>query len=111
MEVCFNETWGMICDYISPWDWNISQADVICQQLGYPGAGKYCVFREVSCITFNTDKSTYGFGRGSLRVLVKYVYCRGYESNIGECIYRTTGLSDCLRYGGDIIGVQCNSSI
>ena len=40
VEVCFNETWGTICDYISPWRWNISQADVVCQQLGYSGAGK-----------------------------------------------------------------------
>ena len=41
VEVCFNETWGTICDYIDPWNWNISQANVICQQLGYNGAGNY----------------------------------------------------------------------
>ena len=40
VEVCFNETWGTICHYISPWNWNISQADVVCQQLGYSRAGK-----------------------------------------------------------------------
>ena len=40
VEVCFNETWGTICYYISPWSWNISQADVVCKQLGYSGAGK-----------------------------------------------------------------------
>ena len=39
VEVCFNETWGTICHYISLWSWNVSQADVICQQLGYSGAG------------------------------------------------------------------------
>ena len=60
------------------------------------------------------DKSTFDFGRGSLPVLVKYVYCRGYESNIGECTYFTAGLSDCGRYTydpSDVIGVQCISSI
>ena len=112
MEVCFNETWGTICDYIHPWDWNISQANVVCQQLGYSGAGKVLL-----CIVqwyaqhFFIEQSTFGFGRGSLPVLVKYVYCRGYESNLAECTYRTTGLSDCVRYGSDIIGVQCISSI
>ena len=40
VEICFNETWGTICDEIHPWDWNISQANVICQQLGYSRAGK-----------------------------------------------------------------------
>ena len=39
VEVCFNETWGTICDHISPYgNWNQSEADVVCKQLGYPGA-------------------------------------------------------------------------
>ena len=42
-------------------------------------------------------------------MLVKYVYCGGYESNVGECIY-STSRSNCLGYGRDIIGVQCISS-
>ena len=42
VEVCFNETWGTICDYIyiSPWRWNISEADIVCKQLGYSAAGE-----------------------------------------------------------------------
>ena len=40
VEVCFNETWGTICNYISPWGWNISEADVVCKQLGYSAAGE-----------------------------------------------------------------------
>jgi hypothetical protein len=114
--VCFNETWGTICGYLYPWEWNVSQANVVCQQLGYSGAGIYnivIIFVSLSH-TYNIiiiEKSTYGFGRGSLPVLVKFVYCQGYESNIGECTYSTSWLSDCIRYfGGDIIGVQCISS-
>ena len=41
VEVCFNETWGTICDYISPRRWNTSEADVVCQHLGYSRAGKF----------------------------------------------------------------------
>ena len=44
-------------------------------------------------------------------MLVKFVYCHGYESNLGECTYTTTELSDCVQYGSDVIGVQCNPSI
>ena len=68
----------------------------------------------VLCISDNVinliEKSTFSFGRGSLSVLIKYVSCRGYESNIGECTYGTTELSDCLHYGSDVIGVHCIQS-
>ena len=38
VEVCFSEMWGTICDDISPWDWNTSEANVVCLQLGFSGA-------------------------------------------------------------------------
>ena len=38
VEVCFNETWGTVCGYISRYDWNHSEADTVCRQLGYIGA-------------------------------------------------------------------------
>jgi hypothetical protein len=113
VEVCFNETWGTICSYIHRWNWNTTQADIVCQQLGYSGAGMILLLLLSHCLIhiMLIDKSTLGFGRGSLPVLVKHVYCRGHESNIGECIYYTTRLSDCLRYESDVIGVHCISSI
>ena len=40
VEVCFNETWGTVCDYISGYHWNHSEAEVVCRQLGYTGARK-----------------------------------------------------------------------
>ena len=40
VEVCFNETWGTVCDYINRWDWNTSEADIVCKQLGYAAAGE-----------------------------------------------------------------------
>ena len=49
VEVCFNETWGTACDNISPYhrNWNQSEADVVCKQLGYSDA------RELLCIIYN----------------------------------------------------------
>ena len=44
IEVCFNETWGTICDYT----WNI-EADIVCQQLGYSEAGIVFISYIVPC--------------------------------------------------------------
>ena len=38
VEVCFNETWGTVCDYIGPYGWNTSEANVVCKQLGFSEA-------------------------------------------------------------------------
>ena len=50
VEVCLNEMWGTVCDdIISPlWGWNTSEADVVCQQLGYSRAGTNFFFHACS---------------------------------------------------------------
>ena len=52
VEVCFNETWGTVCDYINQWDWNTSEADIVCKQLGYAAAGKkvFIIISVILCI-------------------------------------------------------------
>ena len=36
IEICFNNTWGTICDR----SWSSSDADVACRQLGFGPTGK-----------------------------------------------------------------------
>ena len=44
VEICYNETWGTICDG----SWSTNDANVACRQLGYAATGIHIV-----CMTFN----------------------------------------------------------
>lgn len=36
-----------------------------------------------------TDYSTYDFGRGNIPINMAYVWCRGTESTLAECVYES----------------------
>lgn len=122
VEVCFNETWGTVCGYMSQYYyyydyWNHSEADVVCRQLRYTGARKSQHLDQIAmqisscihvCEMSNSEMSTYGFGRGRLPVHIAYVTCRGSESSLAECSYATQFSNTCVRYSG-VVGVECRS--
>ena len=64
--VYFAGEWGTVCDL----GWNINDAKVVCNMLGYPRA------------IYTT--SAY-FGEGSGAIWLTYLDCRGTESNIASC--------------------------
>ena len=39
IEICFNETWGSVCDTF----WTTNDANVACRQLGYSKIGTYTI--------------------------------------------------------------------
>ena len=76
VEVYHNREWGTICDD----DWGIQDARVICRQLGFPEAEE--ALREFT-------------PRGSGRIWLDDVGCRGLESSISSCSHRGWGSHNC----------------
>ncbi|XP_068698547.1 deleted in malignant brain tumors 1 protein-like [Montipora foliosa] len=67
--------WGTVCDD----DWDVRDAQVVCRELGFPFA-----------ISAPANAS---FGRGSGRIWMNNVKCRGHESTIASC--SKSGISNC----------------
>ncbi|XP_038067896.1 deleted in malignant brain tumors 1 protein-like [Patiria miniata] len=73
VEVNIDGDWGLVCTH----EWEMVDANVLCRQLGFPGAKLAMINAE-------------GGGPG----LLDLVDCDGWESNLGECHYRA-GSWDC----------------
>ena len=46
VEICWNGTWGTICDVFNGWYFS-NAVDVVCRQLGYPYSGTCGIFELV----------------------------------------------------------------
>ena len=82
MEVFYNNTWGTVCDDY----WTIQNAQVICRQLGFDGVSEELSYDD--------------FGEGSVSqpIWLDDVNCLGTETNVGHCLSRRWGISDCTHY-------------
>ncbi|XP_028407299.1 deleted in malignant brain tumors 1 protein-like [Dendronephthya gigantea] len=90
VEVFYHGYWGTICDY----SWDLSDARVVCLQLGYLDAVKTLERNEVP--------------KGSGQVWLKYVSCTGAERSITDCSHSSWGVSPCT-HNSDA-GVQCSTT-
>ena len=87
VEVFYNGQWGTVCDD----GWDINDANVVCRQLGYPGA-----IRAIK---------GYGVPDGSGPIMLDEVSCNGAEQNLGSCSHPGWRNHDCYHFQD--AGVEC----
>ncbi|XP_064385063.1 deleted in malignant brain tumors 1 protein-like isoform X2 [Halichondria panicea] len=89
VEFYYNNGWGTICDD----HWTISEATVICRQMGFPGLNESQSFATVK------------FGAGSGSIWLDQVVCTGNEYFIQDCDHDDFGENDCTHT--EDVGVVC----
>ena len=70
---------------------DLAAANVVCRQLGYPGALRRANFLE--------------FGQGTGQIWLDDVRCTGNETSLENCPHRTFGSHNCFHF--EDVGVEC----
>ena len=87
VEVFLNGSWGTICDD----SWSFQDGNVVCRQLGFPGA------------MVTTQQAAFGEGTGPIHL--DELDCGGDEASILECSHDGVGNHDCGHW--EDAGVIC----
>ena len=86
VEILYAGVWGAICND----QFNLTAANVVCRQLGYPGA-----VRLLS-----------NYGSSTNQVWLDDVQCIGNETSIDQCSHNGFNIYDCNIFY-DQLGVEC----
>ena len=93
VEICFNETWGTICDG----SWSTNDANVACRQLGYAATGARAFTNAF-------------FGPGIGPIYLDDFLCRGTENRLIDCPNGGLNMIDFCNGHADDAGVRCPES-
>ncbi|XP_059413491.1 galectin-3-binding protein A-like [Carassius carassius] len=89
VEVYHDGQWGTVCDD----DWDMAEAQVVCRQLGFPGAKSFTLGGR--------------YGEGSGKIWLDDMKCKGSESSLSECSFKDWGVTDCSHK--EDAGVVCET--
>ena len=85
VEILYAGVWGAICNDL----FNLTAANVVCKQLGYPGA--------VRVKRYESDSN---------QIWLDDVQCTGNETSIDQCSHNGFNIYDC-DFDNDQVGVEC----
>ena len=89
VEILYTGLWGGIC---LGFRFDLGSANVICRQLGYPGAVRVAQYLE--------------FGAGSGQIWLTELSCTGTENSLEQCPHDGFGIGECY-FLGDDVGIEC----
>ena len=89
VEILYAGLWGAIC---LGFGFDLANANVICRQLGYPGALRVAGYFE--------------FGAGSGQIWLTDLHCSGNETSLDECPNGGFGNGECY-FINDDVGIEC----
>ena len=90
VEIWYNSQWNTVCDDY----WDICDANVVCQQLGYRGAA--------------TAHQSAHFGAGSGQILLDDLQCTGRESSLLECSHSGINNHNCGHSEDASVTCECD---
>ena len=88
VEICFNNTWGTVCDD----SWDNADAAVVCAQLGFSRSGALALVQAA-------------FGAGTGPIYLDDVTCTGTELRLVNCRANPIGDHNCIHL--EDAGVRC----
>lgn len=97
IEILYADVWGAICNDL----FNLNAANVVCRQLGYPGAVR--VIPSYITKSYYTTESYY-----TNQIWLDNVQCTGHETSIIQCSHNGFNIYDC-NFDTDQVGIECIS--